>query len=85
MKRRGITVIVGALITAVLAVGVLALPMPYVVLKPGNGKSEAMAQQLQEHVKNVIAPYKYPRAVEFVDALPRTETGKLQRFKLRSQ
>jgi 2-aminobenzoate-CoA ligase len=55
-----------------------------VVLKPGNEKSEAMAKQLQEHVKNAIAPYKYPRAIEFVDALPRTETGKLQRFKLRS-
>jgi 2-aminobenzoate-CoA ligase len=56
----------------------------YVVLKPGHEKSEATAKQLQEHVKNAIAPYKYPRAVEFVDALPRTETGKLQRFKLRS-
>jgi 2-aminobenzoate-CoA ligase len=44
-----------------------------------------MAKALQEHVKNAIAPYKYPRAVEFVDALPRTETGKLQRFKLRDQ
>jgi len=56
----------------------------FVVLKPGNDASEAMAKQLQEHVKNAIAPYKYPRAVEFVDALPRTETGKLQRFKLRT-
>jgi len=55
----------------------------YVVLKPGTEKSEATAKQLQEHVKQAIAPYKYPRAVEFVDALPRTETGKLQRFKLR--
>jgi 2-aminobenzoate-CoA ligase len=42
-------------------------------------------RQLQEHVKSTIAPYKYPRVIEFVDALPRTETGKLQRFKLRSQ
>jgi len=57
----------------------------YVVLKPGTGRSEAMAKQLQEHVKNAIAPYKYPRSIEFVDALPRTETGKLQRFKLRTQ
>ena len=40
-------------------------------------------RELQEHVKKIIAPYKYPRAIEFVDALPRTETGKLQRFKLR--
>jgi len=38
---------------------------------------------LQRHVKETIAPYKYPRAVTFVDALPRTDTGKLQRFRLR--
>jgi 2-aminobenzoate-CoA ligase len=56
----------------------------YVVLKPGSDAGEAMVKQLQEHVKNAIAPYKYPRAIEFVDALPRTETGKLQRFKLRT-
>ena len=56
----------------------------YVVLKPGEQSGDAMAQSLQEHVKRAIAPYKYPRAVEFLDALPRTETGKLQRFKLRS-
>jgi len=43
-----------------------------------------MARTLQEHVKAAIAPYKYPRAISFVDALPRTETGKLQRFKLRT-
>jgi 2-aminobenzoate-CoA ligase len=42
-----------------------------------------MKRALQEHVKATIAPYKYPRAIEFMDALPRTETGKLQRFKLR--
>lgn len=55
----------------------------FVVLKPGEQKSAATAKALQEHVKQAIAPYKYPRAIEFVDALPRTETGKLQRFKLR--
>jgi len=43
-----------------------------------------MAETLQSHVKNTIAPYKYPRRIEFVDVLPRTETGKLQRFRLRS-
>jgi 2-aminobenzoate-CoA ligase len=42
-----------------------------------------MKKALQDHVKNIIAPYKYPRSVEFVASLPRTETGKLQRFKLR--
>jgi 2-aminobenzoate-CoA ligase len=56
----------------------------FVRLKPGNLKSEDTKRSLQEHVKRVIAPYKYPRAIEFVDTLPRTETGKLQRFKLRS-
>jgi 2-aminobenzoate-CoA ligase len=55
----------------------------FVVLKPGNEKSDAVKKALQEHVKLAIAPYKYPRAIEFLDALPRTETGKLQRFKLR--
>jgi 2-aminobenzoate-CoA ligase len=56
----------------------------FVVLKAGNQKTEDTKRLLQEHVKKVIASYKYPRAIEFVDALPRTETGKLQRFKLRS-
>jgi len=55
----------------------------FVVLKQGNQTNEDMKKTLQEHVKNAIAPYKYPRAIEFVDALPRTETGKVQRFKLR--
>jgi len=57
----------------------------YVVLKPGHGKSDALAKRLQDHVKGAIAPYKYPRRIEFVDTLPRTETGKLQRFKLRER
>ncbi len=55
----------------------------FVVLKPGYQQSATLVEDLQQHVKRAIAPYKYPRAVEFVDALPRTETGKLQRFKLR--
>ncbi len=55
----------------------------FVVLRAGQPANEAMAEALQEHVKKSIAPYKYPREVEFVTALPRTETGKLQRFKLR--
>jgi 2-aminobenzoate-CoA ligase len=42
-----------------------------------------MVKALQDYVKNAIAPYKYPRAIEFREALPRTETGKLQRFRLR--
>jgi 2-aminobenzoate-CoA ligase len=55
----------------------------FVVLEPGHAGDAAMVRALQEHVKATIAPYKYPRAVEFRDALPRTETGKLQRFRLK--
>ena len=44
-----------------------------------------MTKTLQDFVKNEIAPYKYPREIEFVAALPKTETGKLQRFRLRDQ
>jgi 2-aminobenzoate-CoA ligase len=57
----------------------------FVVLKAGVDSNEACAKRLQDHVKAVIAPYKYPRAVKFVDALPKTQTGKIQRFKLRQQ
>ena len=55
----------------------------FVVLKKDFAPGPQTAQDLQAFVKQTIAPYKYPRAVEFRDALPRTETGKLQRFKLR--
>ena len=57
----------------------------FVVLKPGHAGDEAMARALQDFVKQTIAPYKYPRAIEFRTSLPRTETGKLQRFRLRSE
>jgi 2-aminobenzoate-CoA ligase len=57
----------------------------FVVLRSGNKSDDEMKKNLQEHVKRNIAPYKYPRAIEFVAALPRTETGKLQRFKLRTE
>jgi 2-aminobenzoate-CoA ligase len=55
----------------------------FVVLKPGHAGDAAMTAALQDFVKRTIAPYKYPRAVAYLDALPRTETGKLQRFKLK--
>jgi 2-aminobenzoate-CoA ligase len=55
----------------------------FVVLKNEFPRDPSMVKTLQEHVKGAVAPYKYPRAVEFVDTLPRTETGKLQRFKLK--
>ncbi len=57
----------------------------YVVLKPGHTGDAAMVKALQDHAKASMAPYKYPREVVFVDRLPRTETGKLQRFALRQQ
>jgi 2-aminobenzoate-CoA ligase len=55
----------------------------FVVLKPGHTRDAATVKELQDFVKQSIAPYKYPRAVAFLDAMPRTETGKLQRFKLK--
>lgn len=62
----------------------LIKPRAYVVLKEGQG-DEALARELQAFVKGRIAPYKYPRWIEFVAELPKTATGKIQRFKLREQ
>jgi 2-aminobenzoate-CoA ligase len=55
----------------------------FVVLRDGHAQGDALIRELQDFVKQAIAPYKYPRAIEFVSQLPRTETGKLQRFRLR--
>ena len=55
----------------------------YVVLRPGQTGDAATTKALQDYVKATIAPYKYPRAIEYVTTLPRTQTGKLQRFELR--
>jgi len=55
----------------------------FVVLKAGARRDDLQIKLLQDHVKARIAPYKYPRAVTFVDALPKTQTGKIQRFRLR--
>ncbi len=60
-----------------------ALVKAFVVLREGVPADDVTAHRLQDFVKATIAPYKYPRAVEFVQALPRTATGKLQRFRLR--
>jgi 2-aminobenzoate-CoA ligase len=57
----------------------------FVVLKPGHAGDDAMVKALQDFVKQTVAPYKYPRAIEFRPNLPRTETGKLQRFRLRQE
>jgi 2-aminobenzoate-CoA ligase len=54
----------------------------FVVLKAGYVSSLQMETDLQQFVKDNFAPYKYPRKIIFVDQLPRTETGKVQRFKL---
>ena len=55
----------------------------FVVVKAGLQADQALVKALQDHVKSSIAPYKYPREIEFVSSLPRTETGKLQRFRLK--
>ena len=55
----------------------------HVVLKEGIAPDEACVKRLQDHVKSKIAPYKYPRSVKFIAALPKTQTGKIQRYKLR--
>jgi 2-aminobenzoate-CoA ligase len=57
----------------------------FIVLAEGQAPGEALAVELQNHVKAVIAPYKYPREIEFVAALPKTPTGKLQRYALRQK
>ncbi|MCE8525564.1 AMP-binding protein [Ruegeria pomeroyi] len=56
----------------------------HVVLAPGHTGDALMVKTLQDHVKATIAPYKYPRSVRFIDALPKTQTGKIQRFRLRT-
>jgi 2-aminobenzoate-CoA ligase len=55
----------------------------FIVLRAGIAGDSALVRVLQDHVKATIAPYKYPRQVQFVSALPKTDTGKLQRFRLK--
>jgi benzoate-CoA ligase len=62
----------------------LVKPKAYVVLKPGQTATDAMKAALQQHVKEKLAPYKYPRWIDFLSELPKTATGKIQRFKLRA-
>jgi 2-aminobenzoate-CoA ligase len=57
----------------------------HVVLADGHSGDGEMVKALQEHVKATIAPYKYPRSVVFTDSLPKTATGKIQRFRLKEQ
>ena len=58
--------------------------MAFVVLRPDAHQTSDLSGKLQQHVKDRLAPYKYPRWIEFVPELPKTATGKIQRFKLRS-
>jgi benzoate-CoA ligase len=62
----------------------LIKPKAFVVLKEGSSPCDALKLALQQHIKSRLAPYKYPRWIEFVAELPKTATGKIQRFKLRS-
>jgi acetyl-CoA synthetase/medium-chain acyl-CoA synthetase len=78
---------------AVLEAAVVAAPdadrgsivQAYVVLRPGVEPSDELGRALQEHVKRVTAPYKYPRRVEFVTELPKTVSGKIRRVELRQR
>ena len=63
----------------------LVKPKAYVVLKPGVESSAKLAVEIQEFVKSRIAMHKYPRWIEFIDILPKTAAGKIQRFKLRNE
>jgi benzoate-CoA ligase family protein len=63
----------------------LIKPKAFVVLKAAGGACDELARTLQEHVKTTLAPYKYPRWIEFRVELPKTATGKIQRFKLRAE
>ena len=78
---------------AVVESAVVASPDPvrgevvkaFVVLAPGYGGSDRLVEELQEHVKRVTAPYKYPREIEFVTELPKTISGKIRRVELRER
>ena len=63
----------------------LTKPKAFVVLKSADKADDAMARALQEHVKSALAPFKYPRWIEFRTDLPNTATGKIQRFVLRAE
>ena len=76
------TAVLEAAVIGVMDAERLVKPKAYVVVKPG---AAVTADELQHHVKQALAPYKYPRWIEFVSELPKTATGKIQRFKLRQK
>jgi len=57
----------------------------FIVLRPGNAASETLKEELQQHCKRTIAPFKYPREIEFVESLPKTTSGKTRRVELRQR
>jgi benzoate-CoA ligase len=61
----------------------LIQPKAFVVVKPGIGADDELARTLQRHAQTMLAPFKCPRSIAFLDELPKTATGKIQRFKLR--
>jgi acetyl-CoA synthetase len=62
-----------------------AIVKAFVVLQPGTAPSQALLEDIQKHVRARLAPYEYPREIEFIDALPMTTTGKVQRKELRKR
>ena len=62
-----------------------AIVEAHVVVREGHEDGEELAKTLQDHVKVTIAPHKYPRSIIFTNALPKTETGKIQRFRLKKR
>jgi benzoate-CoA ligase len=61
----------------------LIKPKAFILLKEGFSASDDLAKEIQLHVKRAIAPYKFPRWIEFIKEMPMTATGKIQRYKLR--
>jgi len=57
----------------------------HIVLAPNATDDDAQVKSLQNHVKAMIAPYKYPRSIVFIDELPKTQSGKIQRFRLKKE
>jgi acyl-coenzyme A synthetase/AMP-(fatty) acid ligase len=78
---------------AVAETAVVGIPDPdrgqlvkaFVILAPGYEGSDDLTREIQDHVKSVTAPYKYPRAIEYVDDLPKTISGKIRRVELRDR